>query len=267
MTSAFYRRSEPSVDPVQVQRRRIVWRLDPALSIVLNRLDGTPFGQSFKERAVTVSTSKALGAPIDRAGALEAHLWLLERAAGEGLPLTAAGYLKPADVKELATRLPSMRDWSFAVGRESDTTPVLDFREYLKGIGLVRKYKGSLRLTPAGRAASANAESLWAYIADTLILDGSDFETDACVLVLVHMATTEGRIDLDLIARTMTALGWSLEGGVPVSSRELYPVWNDLWVALGSIGVFKGEVSFDRIIGDAARRMVNETLFTEVDGD
>lgn len=102
MTSAFHRprNTPPDVEPVQ--RRRIVSRLHPALTEVLNALDGTPIGREFRERAVQVSTSKALSEPVDHAAALIAHRWLLERAGGGGIPLTAAGYLKPADVKALA---------------------------------------------------------------------------------------------------------------------------------------------------------------------
>ncbi|MFT4234961.1 MAG: hypothetical protein QM607_08200 [Microbacterium sp.] len=69
------------------------------LTDVLQNLgEETPLGQAFKDRAVDVSMLKVLGDPVDHAEALSAYRCLLERADGDGLPRTTAGYVKPADV-------------------------------------------------------------------------------------------------------------------------------------------------------------------------
>lgn len=50
------------------------------------------------------------------------------------------------------------------------------------------------------------------------------FTADASVVVLVHMATTEGGIDVDAVVKTLTALGWSHRDGTPVGRGEVYEV-------------------------------------------
>ncbi|MFT4231937.1 MAG: hypothetical protein QM606_04060 [Leucobacter sp.] len=41
--------------------------------------------------------------------------------------------------------MPTMRDWMHKMAREIDVHPAFSFREYVKSIGLLRKYKGSPR--------------------------------------------------------------------------------------------------------------------------
>ncbi|MFT3833172.1 MAG: hypothetical protein QM711_07600 [Micropruina sp.] len=110
---------------------------------------------------------------------------------------------------------------------------MLHFREYVKSIGLLRKYKGSLRLTRLGRVALKDPNALWTHLVDTLAPDEQSFHTDATVVVLVHMATTEGSIDVGAVTQALTALGWSHRDGSPVSQGEVYVVWNELWDVLG----------------------------------
>lgn len=265
MTSAFHRPTDPPPGVGPLRHRRVAWNLHPVLTDVLNTLgEKTPLGQAFKDRAVDVSMLKVLSDPVDHADALAAYRYLLERADGDGLPLTAAGYLKPADVQALAAVMPTMRDWIHKMAREIDAHPVLHFREYVKSIGLLRKYKGSLRLTRLGRATLNDPTMLWTHLADALAPDEQSFDADATVVVLVHMATTEGRIDVGAVAQTLTALGWSHRVGSSVSQGEVYEVWNELWDVLGNIGESEGSHRSDRMLSHAARVMVQEALFTEV---
>ncbi|MBE7195263.1 MAG: hypothetical protein INR66_22645, partial [Gordonia polyisoprenivorans] len=71
---------------------RRVLQLHPALTDVLQRVDGTVRGRALRDRAVEVSTIRAFGDPIDRAEALTAFRWFLDQAAGDGFRLTQAGY-------------------------------------------------------------------------------------------------------------------------------------------------------------------------------
>lgn len=264
MPSAFFPPERFPGVPGPVRRRRVTWRLHPALTNVLNQLEGTALGQAFKDRALEVSTSKVLSDPIDHAAALTAHRWLLERAEGDGLQLTAAGYIKPTDVKALAAVMPEMESWIFTIGREIDAHPVLYFREQIKEIGLIRKYKGTLRLTRAGRAGLAEPKALWRHLAETLIPTGDGFNTYSAVVILVHAATSEGEPDLDAIARTMTAIGWKHQNDAPVTRTDVHPVWNDLWTTLGNIGERAvGEHRSSRVLSGPARILANEALFEE----
>jgi len=243
-----------------------VQRLHPVLTDLLNRLDGTPAGDELKQRAVTVSTSTLVGEPIDHAAALTAHRWILDRAVGDGMTLTAAGYLKPADVRQLAELMPTMRDWLWAVGREIDAHPVLGFRDYLKEIGLLRKYKATLRLSRAGRDAQLDPERLWQHLAETLVPTASSFVEQAAVVIMITMASSDGRIDVRSIAHTMSEAGWAQQSGGPVDDRDIYPVWNDLWNALGNIGEPDPDaLREDRTLTTAARTLVHDALFELVE--
>lgn len=264
MTSAFHRPTNPPPGAGSLHHRRVAWNLHPVLTDVLNTLAETPLGEAFKDRAFDVAMLKILGDPVDHSGALVAYRHLLELADGDGLPLTAAGYLKPADVQALAAVMPTMRDWMNKMAREIDAHPVLHFREHVKSIGLLRKYKGSLRLTRLGRAAVNGPNILWNELADTLAPDERSFHADATVVVLVHMATTEGWIDVVEVALTLTTLGWSHRDGSPVGQGEVFEVWNELWVVLGNLGENDGRHGSDRTLSHAARVMVHEALFAEV---
>lgn len=263
MTSAFHRKPPPSPGFEPVRRLRVNWRLHPVLTGVLNALDGTVLGRSFKDRAVTVSTSKIMGDPVDYDAALGTLRWFLERVDGEGVPLTEAGYLKPAIVREIAAELPTMRDWPFPVNREVDSYPVFDFREHLKGIGLLRKYKGTLRLSRAARAVRGDANDLWDYLADTLVPAEPQSVSEASVVVLVHAATTDGDIDVKAVVDTLIALGYTNRDGSPVALGFVSDVWNGLWAMLGTIGRAPSDDDLTRKLSHAARILVHDALFDE----
>ena len=123
---------------------------------------------------------------------LTAFIWFLDRAADGGIPLTASGYLKPADVAGAAEVVPAVQGWIGKANRESDTTPVLHFRKALQALGLLRKHKGSLVLTRAGRDSQAAWQTLWNHLADRLVPNTDGFETDATLLLLLCAATSPG---------------------------------------------------------------------------
>ncbi len=57
------------------------------------------------------------------------YTWFLDHAGTEGIKLTSAGYLPPADVEAAAAELGLAGEWIGKLNREVQTTPVLDFRE------------------------------------------------------------------------------------------------------------------------------------------
>lgn len=212
-------------------------RIHPRLSDILAQLDGTPAGDDLNAR-LTRLTNTAKPTPKDEAlrAALHSHLWLLDRAVPDGLTLTQAGYLKPADVKALAEVLPTMHDWPVSVGREVDATPLSRFRHHLREVGLLRKTKGKLHVTKTGRDALADPEKLWSLLAESLVPHRRDFDEMAGLLILLHAATTSARVDVDAIARILTELGWSRAGGQPVDGQAVQWLWNDIWATLGNVG-------------------------------
>lgn len=264
MRSEHHRPQRPPPDGGASRHGRVTVQLHPALTDVLKALDGMPFGQDFRERAVEVSTSKLLSDPVDHGTALTAFRWVLDHADGDGLPLTAAGYLKPADVRALAAVLPTMHDWPFAMAHEIDVHPVLCFREYLMSMGLLRRYKGSLRLTKAGRDARGDASLLWMHLADTLVPVDPGLDAEASAVILVHAATTDEEIDIDAVMRTLTALGWTYQDGSPIDIGEVYDIWNELWTVLGNVGERTGHDDLDRTLSPEARIIIHDALFDEI---
>ena len=94
------------------------------------------------------------------------YVWLLDRAGDEGIRLTRAGYLPPAHVEAAATELGLLEDWMGKGNREIQTLPVLHLRETATKMGLLRKHRGTLLFTAAGRKLRTDPVSLWSHLAD-----------------------------------------------------------------------------------------------------
>lgn len=140
---------------------------------------------------------------------------------GGGIPLTAAGYLKPADVTEASKIVPAMNDWIGKSNREINCFPLLQFREAMQSMGLLRKNKGTLLLTKAGEAARRDNGKLVAHLASRLIpTSGEEFDVHTALLLLTYAAASPGvHVPFDRITALLAALGWRYpDGGVPNAS-------------------------------------------------
>jgi hypothetical protein len=230
--------------------------LDPRLTTLIDRLTYSPVGDDVASRAISLLEERP--APDEQAlqASLAPFIWFLERAAEGGLSLTASGYLKPADVTAAAEVLPTMRGWIGKANREIDTAPVLHFRKALQELGLLRKHKGSLLLTRAGRESHATWELLWNHLADRLIPNTDGFDTDATLLLLLYTSTSPDReLALDTIAAALTHLGWQGHDGTPVAGYDLYrlravDVLRNLSTAQASRG---SRWQVDRLVAELAR--------------
>lgn len=92
---------------------------------------------------------------------------LLERI-GDGVKLTAAGYLPPTMVEQLMIDTGWDRKWIGKNNREDQTYPIWQLRDWARALGLVRKYKGELRPTRRGTALKNDHEALTELIARSL---------------------------------------------------------------------------------------------------
>ena len=92
---------------------------------------------------------------------------LLERI-GDGVKLTAAGYLRPTMVEQLMADTGWDRLWIGKNNREDLTFPIWQLRDWARALGLVRKYKGELRPTRKGIALRNDREALAELIARSL---------------------------------------------------------------------------------------------------
>ncbi len=116
-----------------------------------------------------------------------------------------------------------MGDWIGRANRESETMPILHFRKLLQSLGLLRKYKGTLRLTRAGAVVQQAREELWNFLADELPSADEGFDTDATLLLLVYAATSaDAELPLDEVAAALVELGWRTGAGQLVDSGDLY---------------------------------------------
>lgn len=245
--------------------RYVRYRIDPYLAGILGDLHGTPLGQSLSDRLEQLAT---VAAPTPTRGDLETalapHLWLLERTSNEGIPLTAAGYVKPADVAAFAPLLPTMHDWIFPITREINVQPVLHFREHLRRVGLLRRTKGALVATVAGRRAAEDPARLWNHLANRLIPTRSGFDTMATTLILLHAATSDGdKLNLHVIAQALGQLGWAHAGGAAILASDVQWVWNDVWTAVGNVGPRPDTGSRrDRTLSPEAVTLIRDALLT-----
>ena len=154
--------------------------------------------------------------------------WLLDRAGADGLQLTQDGYLKPAVVSEAVRDLGWAYRWPGAANRESQTLPVLTLRQQLQAWKLLRKSKGKLVLSPAGRKMRDGGRPLWDYLAGAVAFP-ADQATAVVTRVVVHWllegSTPTWELRRRIVADTLTVAGFRMEGGKPVPldvAGELY---------------------------------------------
>lgn len=154
---------------------------------------------------------------------LRAHQWFLDRAVDGGITLTAAGYLKPADVIEASNVVPAMGDWIGVRNREMQSYPILHFRQSLQSMGLLRKYKGTLVLTKAGAAAQRDPEKLWNHLSQRLLpSETTSFEGQAGFLLLAFAGgASDGVVPFDDIASILTGFGWRHQDGRTLRGYEV----------------------------------------------
>ncbi|MGH3414330.1 MAG: plasmid pRiA4b ORF-3 family protein [Marmoricola sp.] len=134
---------------------------------------------------------------------------------GDGVPLTQAGFLKPATVSALATELPQVEPWMGKANREEHTPPVAALRSTAVAMGLVRKLKGRLVPTRAGRRILGDPTLMWGHLTGALPLGRQRFERHAGVVALLALAA--GESPADGVRRygpaVLSYAGWQLRDG------------------------------------------------------
>lgn len=160
--------------------------------------------------------------------ALSPVVAFLDQASGDGIRLTAAGYVPPAVVEALRPHVPGMRDWIGVSNVEIDARPVLHLRQTLQKVGLLRKFRGRLVLSRAAATARGDLDALWSLLAVRLVPGGPrEFDHDATLLALLHLAQGPGDLPYDRVARDLTRLGYAAGHGsrrTPVDGRHVREV-------------------------------------------
>lgn len=190
---------------------------------LVHQLTYTAFGDNLTEVALTLAAEAPLLDSSDLADHLRAYQWFLNRAKDGGIALTAAGYLKPADVEEVSKVVPAMGDWIGKNNRENHCYPLLMFRESVQAAGLLRKNKGTLLLTRAGEAAQGDVTVLLQHLAGRLIPKAGDkFALQATLLVLAYAAAAaDSELPFATITAVLGELGWRYSDGRSVTASAV----------------------------------------------
>ncbi len=173
-------------------------------------------------------------------------LWMTQRVGADGLALTKAGHLRPVDVTALMTELGWDSWWIGKNNREELTAPAGMLRRAAVAAKLVRKYKGTLRLTRAGRNLADDPVLMWFHVAEQLPVERHQGDRIAAVLGILDALTiaqqdqSQGAIAPSVRfdpAEALTHLGWFGSDGTPLEPYEFRFVWEKTGNVLNSIGV------------------------------
>ncbi len=128
---------------------------------------------------------------------------------GDGVTLTAAGYLPPAVVEKVAERTGISDWWVGKANREDLTYPVATIRTTARALGLTRVRRGRLSPTAAAIRCGHDPQALWRHIVGRLPLGTKDVERAAGWMALAvagsGLPAQEWRSE---ISDLLFALGW-----------------------------------------------------------
>jgi hypothetical protein len=153
--------------------------------------------------------------------------WLLTEI-GEGLVLTAAGYLPPRTVARALDELGWRDELIGPATREVDAYPVLVLREAANRLGLIRRRGGRLVTTPGGRAAAADGRALWTAVAAALVGPEHSALAVAWEVVLAVLEPGDPVTEDDvrgLVQAVVTESGWRVAGRRHASESDTGPLF------------------------------------------
>ncbi|MGC5583791.1 plasmid pRiA4b ORF-3 family protein [Ornithinimicrobium sp. W1665] len=144
----------------------------------------------------------------DLAAIARPYRFLVELAGEDGIPLTAAGWMKPAYVERTYGELGLDEDWIGKGNREDQTLPVAQLRRTCQELGLLRKHKG--RLVPTRLARGLTTDQEYAEALATRLLPHRDTWVEVAGVLFALLTAAEGRPSwdhCDTIARILTECG------------------------------------------------------------
>ncbi len=199
--------------------------LPAPLTVLLSRTTG-PAGSTLADLLTHIDFAASISlSPTATEQLAHRYTWLLQRVGSTGIPLTAAGYLKPLDVSAAFTELDLGNEWIGTGNREVHSLPVLLLRESAQKLGLLRKSNGRLLRTKAGSSVAGEPGALLEWIASRLPLGRSLQEKDAglaLLTVICALGPQDGagpaRPTDQLVADVLSGLGWRDHDGQPISA-------------------------------------------------
>lgn len=186
---------------------------------------------------------------IDAAAAawmVRRYTWLVDRVGAEGITLTGAGYLPPRDVEAAVDELGLGEEWIGKGNRENQTLPVWELRESARELGLVRKYRGRLVLTPRGRAVRGDPLALWWHLAEKTPPRSRDASARQAGLLLLVAVAAHTEEDLDsAVAGFLDAMGWMKSDGSPVTRSLAHNAAWDTMAVLRKLGAIVAQHNWE----------------------
>lgn len=164
--------------------------------------------------------------PEEAPRAMESILWWIRACEGDGLPLTAAGYLSPAALPGVIAGI----GWEhedfvqFGAKTEVHLHGLLDFREMLMDIGLLKAQGKKLVATPTAVRVAQDPAKLWAHLVKRARNSRTDQVTyDATMLGLLAAAGAGAADRKTINARInqgMRLLGYAHNDGAPIADGD-----------------------------------------------
>lgn len=153
---------------------------------------------------------------------------MLDLAADGGIPLTQAGWMKPAVVQHIYDELGMERHWIGKGNREDQTYPVAQLRQFCLDASLLRKYRGRLLPTRLGNSLTTD-ERLLSEVCARLIPAGAEYQRATVALVwLAAAATGELRPEnVERVAHLLGECGLSA-GGAQITGWDVRGIYSPL---------------------------------------
>ena len=147
------------------------------------------------------------------------YTWLLHWVGPEGIRLTEAGHLPPAQVTEAVCELNLAADGHGR--RENQVRGVRHLRESAQAMGLLRKQRRQLLLTARASELRSDPAALWRHLAERMPLRSTAAgEVQPGLVLLVCVAARSTDTLHATIARMLSAIGWMNSDGSPLSGED-----------------------------------------------
>ena len=216
-------------------------QLPPELAGIVRWLS-TPARFELDEWLSAPGWAEPLAFTAEEAAALTRPVRVVLDVVGDGLALTAAGYLPPRAVEAIYRALGMGDEWIGKGNREDQTLPVLRLREQVARLGLIRKAKGQLLPTVVARKVRDDPSALLGHVLGRLLSGLTEFDRMATQFALIAVAGGQWSRHLalwgpvtEVVCRVLTIHGWARD---PYGELER----NDVSGAIADTVSFVGEL-------------------------
>lgn len=170
------------------------------------------------------------------------YLWLLDRIGDDGLALTQAGWMRPADVSAAVDELGWRDAWFGKGNREEHARPVADLRASATSLRLIRKVKGRLELVARTRKIASDPQALCTQVAHMLLRQRlDDARKVACTVFVLGiadgtMSTTDD--SAGPVVDIVNGFGYRDQHGMPLDDLWFYALTEPVRSVLTTMGMW-----------------------------